>query len=541
MSEPRGDGVVLVGLSGSGKSTVGACLAERIGRPFVDLDVLIAEATGRAPAEHITHDGEERFRTVEAALVDGATRRAGAVIATGGGAVIDPLNRWRLWQHGLTVWLDAPQEVLAARVAASAEPRPLLATDDPIATLSALTTARAPFYKAADARLAADRPVEALADDIARLLSGSTPEQGRRLYDAQPERHHPVGPTLGRVVLGADLTEAHLVDALSGLTTSGASLIADPNGAAALPELSGLLPFGRRLDVQGDEEAKRLHRLESILEWLSAHGAERRDPILALGGGTLGDLAGFAAAVYLRGVPLVHLPTTWLAQADSSIGGKVGVDLARAKNAAGATWPAWAIVSDVAALRALPEARLRDGYMESIKAGLIGDPVLWQLAEAHGPAALTDEPIRYALLERAVRLKLAVVDRDPYETGERRVLNLGHTLGHALEVESAYRLPHGGAVALGLRAVAAISAGRGAEPDLAERIDHVLDAAGFPLRRSFDAAAVRRALLSDKKRAAGRQRWILPMAVGRVIEVDDVTDDELQRALGAIAAPAMAA
>jgi 3-dehydroquinate synthetase len=221
--------------------------------------------------------------------------------------------------------------------------------------------------------------------------------------------------------------------------------------------------------------------------------------------------------------------------ADAAIGGKVAVDLSAAKNAAGAFWPPVAIVGDIACLRTLPRARRLDGMAESLKSGLIGDPDLWALIESRGRAALgPDEAARYACVERSVRLKLGVVERDPFETGERRTLNLGHTLGHALEVESRYRLPHGQAVVLGLRAVASIAAGRGADPDLVTRIDAVVGGLGFPLHRAFDPALVRAALGSDKKRRHGRQRWVLPMEVGRVTDMDDVTDDELERAMRTI-------
>jgi 3-dehydroquinate synthetase len=175
---------------------------------------------------------------------------------------------------------------------------------------------------------------------------------------------------------------------------------------------------------------------------------------------------------------------------------------------------------------------------ESLKCGLIGDPGLWELIEQRGEAALIDdEPARYAIGERAARLKLAVVDRDPFERGERRTLNLGHTIGHALEVESRYRLAHGQAVVLGIRAVMAIAQGRGADRTLADRFDQLTRRLGFVQTRLFDARAARSALRSDKKRIRGRQRWILPMAVGRVEDVDDVTERELDRALARISAP----
>ena len=195
-----------------------------------------------------------------------------------------------------------------------------------------------------------------------------------------------------------------------------------------------------------------MRRLEKVLEWLAAQRVERDEAVIAIGGGTVGDLAGTAAALFNRGLPLVQVPTTWVAQADSAIGGKVAVDLGTAKNAVGAFWPPVAVLADVAALRSLPARHRRDGMAETVKAALIGDPGLWRLIESRGRASLReDEAARYAIIERSVRLKLSVCERDPFEIGERRTLNLGHTVGHALEIESGYHLAHGSAVALGLR------------------------------------------------------------------------------------------
>jgi 3-dehydroquinate synthetase len=281
-----------------------------------------------------------------------------------------------------------------------------------------------------------------------------------------------------------------------------------------------------------------MDRLEELLAWLSELQVERDEPLVVVGGGTIGDLGGLAAALHRRGIPLVNVPTTWLAQADSAVGGKVAVDLPAAKNGVGTFWPAWSIVEDADVLASLSIDQRRDGIAECLKAGLIADPLLWQLVETRGVGAVegSDASATYAMTERAVRVKLDIVDRDPFESGERRKLNLGHTLGHALEIESGYTFGHGAAVALGLRAVATIAARRGAQAGLDERIDAVLADLGFALRRSFDLSAVQSALRGDKKREAGTQRWILPMAVGEVVEVSDVTDVELTAALDAIAA-----
>ncbi|MGH2446573.1 MAG: 3-dehydroquinate synthase family protein, partial [Candidatus Limnocylindria bacterium] len=468
------------------------------------------------------------FRAEEARAVAEACAMPGAVIGAGGGAVIDPLNRWALWHHGSVAWLDVASDELVARLETDDVARP---TFQPYGAerLQAVLEDRAPMYRAADLQTGASRDPKAVADEIvAAQRPDPGPGPGRRLLDIEVPRHHPIGPPTARVITGVGLD--------LGPAASGVAVV-DRRLLRAAPELVASLGARACLPVTAGERAKRLRGLERILDWLAEQRVERDTPLVAVGGGTIGDLAGTAAALFARGLPLVHVPTTWLAQADSAIGGKVAVDLAGAKNAVGAFWPPVAVLSDVAALRSLPRRLRRDGMAESVKAALIGDPALWRLLEERGAAALgTDEPARYAILERSAILKLGVCARDPFETGERSTLNLGHTIGHALEVESAYRLSHGAAVALGMRAVAAISATRGGDPELASRLDTLLDRLGFELRRAFDRDSARAAMLGDKKRRAGRQRWILPMEIGRVAEVDDVTDAELERALGVIGA-----
>ncbi len=527
------DAVVLVGLSASGKSSVGKVVAEALGRPFVDVDAQVATRAGCSPARIIERDGEPRFRELEAAEVARAVTVAGAVIATGGGAVIDPLSRWALWDAGTVVWLDAPDGRLASRLRHSDVRRPMVA-GDPLAALARLRAAREPFYAAADLRLESAGTARTVAASIADTIGDRRP-QARRLFDARTRRDHPMGPREARIVYGRDLDAFTLQPLVESLSTGVPVVVADERAAEVLPGLMAAFSGDRPLRITAGERGKRMSSVERLLEGAARLRAERGDAWVAVGGGTTGDLVGTAAAMYLRGVPLIQVPTTWLAQSDSAIGGKVAVDLAAAKNAAGAFWPPVAVIGDVAALRTLPRELLLDGLAEVIKSAVIGDPWLWTLLETRGEAALTDdEAARYAMVERAMRLKLGVVDRDPFESGERRTLNLGHTLGHALEIESDYQLPHGQAVVLGLRAVSAIAEARGAEPGLGERIDDLLRRLGYRLHRSFDRAAVRDALGSDKKRIRGRQRWILPMAIGTVVDVDDVTESELQLAMDRI-------
>ncbi len=529
------DNITLVGLSGSGKSTIAEPLAKRLRRPIIDVDELIEETAG-ADASTIIHErGEAVFRQLEVEAVQRACQTDGAIIATGGGAVIDPLNRWALWHSGVVAWLDAPDEVLLERLARHYKPRPLL-EGNAAERLAALRRQRVSYYRAADIHVDATAPVERVIDTV---ISGA--ERGvsrsRRLYDAEVRQEHPMAAPKARIVLGEHLDATAFSDVLIPLSTGAPVVVADRGAAKELPELLGALPQARVLRIAGGERYKRLRNVERLLEAASQMGAERGDVWIGVGGGTATDLVGTAAALYLRGVPFVAVPTTWLGMTDAAIGGKVAVDLSNAKNAAGAFWPPSAVLGDVASLRTLPRARRLDGMAESLKVGLIGDPVLWRLVETRGHESLrNDEAARYAIIDRSVQLKLRVVERDLFERGERRTLNLGHTIGHALEVESGFRLPHGQAVVLGLRAVAAVSRRWGADPDLADRIDLVAAGLGFALRREFDLTAVKHALGSDKKRHRGRQRWIMPMSVGTVIEVDDLTEAELDLALETITA-----
>jgi shikimate kinase / 3-dehydroquinate synthase len=524
------EGISLSGLSGSGKSSVARLLAERLGRPCRDTDAMIAQRVGEPAPSYLRRCGETAFREAERQALLDACGVPGAVIATGGGALNDPLGRWALMRHGLRVWLDAPIAQLVARLAADEEERPLLDGDAP-AALARLAQERWPFYRASDLHVDAARAPESVADEIAARTDGA---RGGRLFDADLARHHPQGPASARVMMGIELSAVDLNDALGPLADRRRWVIADRRAARALPPLLDALQASARLEIIAGERAKRLRGVERVTRWLAEQRAERGDAVIAFGGGTTGDLVGMAAAIYARGAPLVQVPTTWLAQVDSALGGKVGVDLVAAKNALGAFWPAWAVVSDVAALRRQPARQLRNGLAEAIKSAIIGDPQLWQLIEERGVAALgDDEAARYAIGERAARVKLGVVERDPYEAGERRQLNLGHTVGHALEAESRYRLAHGEAVALGMRAAAAIAAGRGAS-GVQERLDSLLGSLGYRLRHAFDAGAVRSIIGLDKKRERGRQRWLLPMGIGQVADVDDVTDAEVDLALRAI-------
>jgi len=547
--------VILVGLPGSGKSAVGRRLAHRHGAAFVDLDESIEKAAGRSIPEIFADGGEIAFRSLERQAVaeigpadTGARIRA--VVATGGGAVVDPRNRWTLYRHRVPIWLDVRPEVLAQRLRRSPNVRPLIAGRDPMGAIRDLARERERFYSAANrlngvAELASI--VERADELVGRSAGGVTPTallRGRSLG--------------GDLVIGEGIAASVIADALRGLRARRAILVSEPGAwAAAGDGIARTLaadgwPVERVLLPSG-EDAKRLAVIEEAAGSLAGLRAERDEPIVAVGGGALGDAAGFLAATWLRGVPLIQVPTTLVAQIDSSIGGKTGVDLAAGKNLVGAFHPPAAVVVDIAFLRSLPERQRRAALGEAVKMAALGDERLFALLEEEGDAiARSDVPAFEngavaELVERAAWAKVQVTDADEREGGAddgRITLNLGHSLGHAVEAAGGFRqLLHGEAVAHGLRGAVRIGRELGETPaPRAERIERLLSSLGLatePL--PYPLASVLDALGADKKHAAGALRWVLPTATGSVVR-SDVPDELVERvAASLLVAPGVAA
>jgi 3-dehydroquinate synthase len=301
-------------------------------------------------------------------------------------------------------------------------------------------------------------------------------------------------------------------------------------GLYAGPLAAGLAAAGFEapvLEVPAGEASKSLGEAAWLYEALLDLGLDRRSPVFALGGGVIGDLAGYVAATFMRGLPLVQVPTTLLAQVDSSIGGKVGVNLPRAKNMVGAFHPPVLVLADLDTLATLPAREYRAGLAEVVKAGVIRDPDLLAFLEAHLPAILRREPGPLATIVRAAcAVKAAVVEADEREEGLRAILNYGHTVGHALEAVAGYgTCLHGEAVAVGMVVAARLSARLGLDDGrLAERLIRLLEAIGLPTTHDLPTPALLAALRYDKKGQAGTARFVLTSRVGqaRVQEVSDV-------------------
>jgi 3-dehydroquinate synthase len=539
--------LVIVGPPGSGKSAVGRRLARAQGAEFVDLDRAV-EATAGSPLGHLfATEGEAAFRAREAAEIltlgpPDATRRLTRVIACGGGAVIDPRNRWRLFVGRRTVTLDVPPEVLAERLARSPVVRPLLVGREPLPAVRELLAARQRYYAAVEPVDGAGR-LEDVAGRVAGLLERRPPEGTRLLLAETP---------IGRLDLGHEHAARALVDALAGLAARRVTIVSEPEAwrrhgerLAATLEVAGvealplLLPRGER--------AKTMHAWEGALRELARRRMERGDPIVAVGGGALGDAAGFVAATWLRGVPFVQVPTTLLAQVDAAIGGKTGLDLPEGKNLVGAFHQPAAIVLDIALLATLPKRQRRAALGEVVKYAALGDERLFALLEAEGPALASGDPSAVAsgalaeVVERCALAKIEVVAADERETGGRIRLNLGHSLGHALETAAGFRgLLHGEAVAHGLRGAVAVGRAIGVTPaERGERIVRLLDQLGLATSRPPGTAEdVAAALGADKKTAQGRLRWVLPTADGVIVR-DDVPDAAVRAGIAAAMAGAV--
>jgi 3-dehydroquinate synthase len=517
--------LILTGFMGTGKSTVGRLLADRLGLTFIDTDEIIEARAGRTIAAIFREDSEARFREWERDIASELAGRHGLVIATGGRLMLDPDNAAVLGQTGPVFCLTAPVEDILRRAALAEDVRPLLAGPDPEAQVRSLLAQRAPLY-------ARFRPIETAGKTAASVVE----EIIAIIRDGLRERvtiRHP-GGSYDIVVGEALLPEAIQLAAFSGRVAvvtddQVGPLYADRIRRTGLDQPTGDDP----IIIPAGEQHKHLDTVRAIYDQLLAAGIDRSGNLLALGGGVVGDVAGFVAATYMRGIDFALCPTSLLAMVDASIGGKTGVDLPQGKNLIGAFKQPRAVLADISTLATLPRVEFIAGLAEVAKHGLIADPILWQRLSLEDfnvdPHRITADRLLSASLQslivQAIRVKREVVEADPYEQGRRAVLNLGHTFGHAIEQVSGYAIRHGEAVAIGLVAAARLSARLEAcAPSLPGVVEGALQHLELPTRipASMNPAALLAAMGSDKKKQAGRLRFVLIRDIGDVFVHDDV-------------------
>ena len=544
--------IFLVGLSGGGKSTAGRLAAQRLGWEFADSDDEIEQITGRRVTDIFAEDGEDAFRAIELSAIRDLAARERIVIATGGGAVTIPQAR-ELMGEGFVVWLSVSPDVAADRI--SRDPggpdRPLLA-GDARGRLEALLQARLDWYRAADAAIDVDDlSAELVASEIANLWAEwrrSPLPQGERTYGASrvtvaPQRHREPAAIVRTP------TETYPVIVANGAFEDAGELCRDVGlkGRAFVVSDTAVGPlFAERAEetlreagytsqallIPAGEEHKTLATVESVYDWLISHRIERSDFVVCVGGGVVTDLAGFAAATCLRGIAFVHVPTSLLAMADASIGGKTGVDHPRGKNLIGAFAQPKAVLIDPLLLKSLPERHLRNGWAELIKHGLILDAGLFtdlENASVEGPPLMSAE-----LIARSVAIKAEVVSDDEREAGRRTLLNYGHTVGHAIEAITGYSTYlHGEAISVGMRVAGTISRELGLlSADDFARQQSLLRTFGLPdSAPGLSVDAVLEATLLDKKVRGGSVRWVLLEGIGNAVTRDGVPDDVVRRAV----------
>jgi shikimate kinase/3-dehydroquinate synthase len=494
--------LVLIGFMGAGKSSAARLLALRLGVESCDADEEIERSLGEPIPSFWEREGEEAFRAREREVVLGLLNsRAPAVLALGGGAVTDPQIRERLRDH-IPIYLEVDADEAWARVGASDRP---LAKDRE--AFAALLAQRRPLYES----------VAGLRMLWARTASGGYP-----------------------VFVGAGASS------VAGELWCGGErcfAIGDESALAHHRErlraaLADKVELAAELAVPAGESSKTMAQAEALLRELARAGMRRDDTLVALGGGVVGDLAGFCAAIYQRGVSVVQVPTTLVAQVDAAYGGKTGVDLPEAKNYVGVFHQPLEVIADPDLLRTLPAEELSAGFAEVIKTALIAGGSLWQMLDELAPVArLHDEDMRGLgrAIERCARTKLAIVAADEYDKGLRASLNLGHTFAHALESATGYAAyRHGEAVAIGLLVALRLSERElGLSPEVRERVISQCERHGLPT--SFEgppAQALLEHVARDKKvSAGGRRNLVLLRAPGDVALRCEVNDDALIAAI----------
>jgi shikimate kinase / 3-dehydroquinate synthase len=503
--------IVFTGFMGAGKSGAARAAARALGVEAIDTDAEIERRAGAPVAEIFAREGEREFRRLEAEVVELALAHGG-IVAIGGGAVETESVREALRDH-LTVLCRVREEVAWERCRGG--PRPLAADRE---EFGRRYVARRPLYEAV-ARVVLPTGGERIGTAAAPWLDvlRGAPDV-RMAWGRTASSEYPVAVGPGACeLLGTE-----------GAPAAGAKLfaVADPAALAAgvpAPEVEATI------DAAGGEAAKTLASAAAVLDRLAELGVRRDDAVAAIGGGVVGDLAGFCASVYQRGVPVVQVPTTLVAQVDSAIGGKTGVDLPAAKNYVGTYHQPFAVLADPRALDSLPGAELAAGWAEVVKTALIAGGELWERVRAISGTAAARESLPGVVFDCA-QTKLSVVAEDERDGGRRAVLNLGHTVGHAIEAASGYeRYRHGEAISLGLLAALRLS-GR---DELREEVGELLAAVGLPtgLDPAVDPAAVIEATGRDKKRSSAGLGFVLVRAPGDIVHGEPVPERELEAAV----------
>ncbi len=505
--------IFLYGPPGTGKSTIGKILARNLKLPFIDLDRVIEKNAGMSVAQIMEVQGEPAFRDLETTALHNVVTEKESVIALGGGALLREENRTLVENNGRTVLLMAQLQTLLGRLDSESTQRPLLA-GDLRGKLASLLSKRKEHYSSFHLRVDVDG-VSAKENAIQALaVLGRFHLRAMGEYDAIVQEAG--AGQLGDMLKARGLLNTILVTDENVAKFHSEKVIAALRGSGFDPKVL-ITPAG--------EAHKNLETVSGLWHGFLENGLDRKSTVIALGGGVIGDLAGFAASTFMRGIHWVALPTTLLSMVDASLGGKTGFDLPEGKNLIGSFHPPKLVLADPQLLKTLPEAELISGLAEVLKHGIISDPQLFMLCTRGLPWVKDNIE---EIVKRAMAVKIKIIEQDPYEKGFRGALNLGHTVGHAVELVSKFHLRHGEAVAIGMVAEAQYAERVGvAVTGLSETIVGALSALGLPIQipKELPPEEIIRVMRVDKKKNAKAIRFALPVEIGKVKFVD-VTDLE---------------
>jgi shikimate kinase/3-dehydroquinate synthase len=566
--------LVITGFSGTGKSLVAKEIARRLGWDFLDTDDEIIKDAGKPIAQIFRQEGEGKFRELERETIRKACRQRQTVIAIGGGAIVDPQNYELLAKTGLVVCLEAKPETIYERLFREAarspesEVRPLLATDNPLERIRQLKASRQPYYAKSDWTIHTDGlSVSEVTEEVMRawrLLRRYAPRNDKEKARNDNKKAQ---STIDKDVACMVKTETQsypifvgyglldrLGEKMKQAALSGTATIISDEDVFSLygSQVEGVLKNAdfavNSFVVAPGEETKSMDSAIKIYDFLVEHRTERDDIIVALGGGMVGDLAGFVAATFLRGMPWLQVPTSLVAMVDASIGGKVGVNHPEGKNLIGAFYQPSFVLADVQTLTTLPRRELTSGWAEVIKHGMILDEEFVQFLESNVNSLKKLEPdLLTGAIARSAAIKAQVVSQDEREReGKRTILNYGHTIGHGLEAATRYkRFLHGEAVAIGMVGAAKLSQRLGLLPSTAvERQEALLQRFGLPASLAakrggpkLSVAGVTKAMELDKKVKGKAIRWVVLQDIGKAAIRSDVPQKEVLAILRELVEP----
>jgi len=519
--------VVLTGFMGTGKTTVGKLLANYLNYRFIDTDELIESRNNRSISDIFQELGEDAFREMERAIVKEIAELDGVVISTGGRLMLEPENVNVLSHNSRVLCLVAtPDEILTRILDDQGHKRPLLSVPNPQQRIVELLQERNDKYRRFPQIVTDEKKPADIAKGLVEFINTSP----KSLTVENPQKRY-------EYIVGAGLLP--FIRQLAGIEGEAVIITDKVVGGLYGPSCYSI---GHIIEIPSGRQNKSLDTVQSVYDQLIDKGFDRSGTIISLGGSVVGDIAGYVAATYMRGVNFIQCPTSLIAMVDTSVGGKTSIDLPQGKNMIGVYKQPTKVIADVATLQTLPQVDFASGMAEVIKHGLIAESNLLEQVEQGYWAKNWDRSPSYIselqrLVAQAIQVKINIVQADPFEQGQRSILNLGHTFAYAIEQVSKNAYRHGEAVSMGLVAAANLSARLGyCDISLLRRIEDLLESVSLPTRipSHIKPDALLQAMQHDKKKRAGQLRFILLRGIGQAFVSDEVANTEILATISAL-------